>query len=164
VAALGGVGKDYPLSREKLSPILAYYEVEDWQKACDLSKELLALGGMGHTLSIHSEDESVITRFALEKPASRILVNTPSSFGAIGGTTALVPSLTLGCGVLGGNSTSDNLGPMNLLNIKRLAYGIVKPKDMERDLLSSQLGRDSNEEMVKKIVAKVLEQLSVSNK
>jgi acetaldehyde dehydrogenase (acetylating) len=100
VAALGGVGKDYPLSREKLSPILAYYEVEDWQKACDLSKELLALGGMGHTLSIHSEDESVITRFALEKPASRILVNTPSSFGAIGGTTALVPSLTLGCEVL----------------------------------------------------------------
>lgn len=161
VAALSGVGKNYPLSREKLSPILAYYEVENWQQACELSKELLALGGMGHTLSIHSEDQDVITRFALEKPASRVVVNTPSAFGAIGGTTALVPSLTLGCGVLGGNSVSDNLGPLNLLDLKRLAYGVKRPEDMESELLAYQVDRNDREEMVDKIVREVLKKISL---
>ncbi|MDD4569009.1 MAG: acetaldehyde dehydrogenase (acetylating) [Tepidanaerobacteraceae bacterium] len=161
VVELGGVGMNFPLSREKLSPILAYYEVENWQEACELSKKLLTLGGMGHSLSIHSEDHEVITRFALEKPASRIVVNTPSCLGAIGGTTGLVPSLTLGCGTLGGNSTSDNVGPMNLLNIKRLAYEIISPEDLQRQLFSSQVETDKDEEVVKKIVMEVLKKISV---
>lgn len=161
VVELGGVGMSYPLSKEKLSPILAYYEVENWQEACELSKELLALGGMGHTLSIHSENEEVITRFALEKPASRIVVNTPSSFGGIGGTTGLVPSLTLGCGVLGGNSTSDNIGPMNLINVKRLAYGVVSPEEMKNLLYSTPSDRCNEEDMVKTVVLEVLRKMSL---
>jgi len=154
------VGMNYPLSREKLSPVLAYYEVENWQEACGLSKKLLALGGMGHTLSIHSQDQEVITRFALEKPASRIVVNTPSCLGAIGGTTGLTPSLTLGCGTFGGNSTSDNIGPMNLLNIKRLAYEIMSPDELTRQLLSAEADDGSDEELIKKIVMEVLKKIS----
>lgn len=160
LAELSGVGMEYPLSREKLSPVLAYYEVENWQEACELSKRLLALGGMGHTLSIHSEDKEVITRFALEKPASRIVVNTPSCLGAIGGTTGLTPSLTLGCGSFGGNSTSDNIGPMNLLNIKRLAYEIKSPEELTAELLAAEADGDSEEELVKKIVKEVLKKIS----
>lgn len=160
IAELSGVGMEYPLSREKLSPVLAYYEVENWQEACELSKRLLALGGMGHTLSIHSEDKEVITRFALEKPASRIVVNTPSCLGAIGGTTGLTPSLTLGCGSFGGNSTSDNIGPMNLLNIKRLAYEIKSPDELTAELLAAEANGDSEEELVKKIVKEVLKKIS----
>ncbi|WP_296970194.1 acetaldehyde dehydrogenase (acetylating) [Tepidanaerobacter sp. EBM-38] len=160
IAELSGVGMNYPLSREKLSPVLAYYEVENWQEACGLSKKLLALGGMGHTLSIHSQDQEVITRFALEKPASRIVVNTPSCLGAIGGTTGLTPSLTLGCGTFGGNSTSDNIGPMNLLNIKRLAYEIMSPDELTRQLLSAEADDGSDEELIKKIVMEVLKKIS----
>lgn len=163
MASLGGVGMNYPLSREKLSPILAYYEVENWQEACELSKKLLALGGMGHTLSIHSQDKGIITRFALEKPASRIIVNTLSVFGAIGANSGLVPSLTLGCGVLGGNSTSDNLGPMNLLTIKRLAYGLRSPEEVKKHLFQATLDDESEEETVKKVVLEVLKKMSLDN-
>lgn len=160
IAELEGVGMNFPLSREKLSPLLAYYEVNNWQEACELSKELLALGGMGHTLSIHSENEVIITRFALEKPASRIVVNTPSCLGAIGGTTGLVPSLTLGCGTLGGNSTSDNVGPMNLLNIKRLAYEIISPEKLKDQLFSMETDDSLNKEMIEKIIKEVLKKIS----
>lgn len=160
IAELEGVGMNFPLSREKLSPLLAYYEVNNWQEACELSKELLALDGMGHTLSIHSENEVIITRFALEKPASRIVVNTPSCLGAIGGTTGLVPSLTLGCGTLGGNSTSDNVGPMNLLNIKRLAYEIISPEKLKDQLFSMETDDSLNKEMIEKIIKEVLKKIS----
>lgn len=161
IAELGGVGRNYPLSLEKLSPILAFYVVEDWQEACNLSKKLLGIGGMGHTISIHSEDTAVITRFALEKPASRILVNTPSSFGGIGATTGLMPSLTLGCGTFGGNSTSDNIGPMHLLNIKRLAYETKSAGDLEAELIGSSQEKPGDEnEFIKKIVQEVLKRLS----
>lgn len=161
IVELEGVGKNYPLSMEKLSPILAFYVVEDWQEACNLSKKLLEIGGMGHTMSIHSKNTDVVTRFALEKPASRILVNTPSSFGAIGATTGLVPSLTLGCGTLGGNSTSDNIGPMHLLNIKRLAYGIKTAGDLEVELTGPSQEKLGNEnELINKIVQEVLKRLS----
>lgn len=115
---------------------------------------------MGHTLSIHSENEVIITRFALEKPASRIVVNTPSCLGAIGGTTGLVPSLTLGCGTLGGNSTSDNVGPMNLLNIKRLAYEIISPEKLKDQLFSMETDDSLNKEMIEKIIKEVLKKIS----
>lgn len=161
VAELEGVGLKFPLSREKLSPILAFYVVENWQEACELSKELLALGGMGHTLSLHSQDDDVINRFALEKPASRIVVNTPSSYGGIGATTGLVPSLTLGCGSYGGNSTSDNIGPMNLLNIKRLAYGLRSLEEVEQSLFRDKIKTDPKEELIEKVVREVLKNLSL---
>jgi len=122
IAEPGGVGPNFPLSKEKLSPVLAYFEVEDWQEGCQLCIKVLKTGGLGHTLVIHSQNEDVIREFALKKPAFRILVNTGGTHGAIGLTTGLEPSMTLGCGAMGGGITSDNVGPMHLMNIKRLAY------------------------------------------
>ncbi len=125
MAPLEGVGRDYPLSIEKLCPVLSFYVVEDWQAGCERCKEVLRYGGMGHTMSIHSRNEAIILEFGLKKPAFRIVVNTPTTHGSIGLTTGLDPSMTLGCGGYGGNITSDNISPMHLLNIKRLAYEVT---------------------------------------
>ena len=122
IAELKGVGRDYPLSIEKLCPVLSYYVVSDWREGCERCKEILRYGGMGHTMSIHSQNDQVILEFGLHKPAYRICVNTPATLGAIGYTTDLDPSMTLGCGGFGGNITSDNISPKHLLNIKRVAY------------------------------------------
>lgn len=124
IAELTGVGRDFPLSIEKLCPVLSSYVVRDWREGCERSMQILRYGGMGHTMSIHSNDEQVILEFGLKKPAFRISVNTPSTFGSIGLTTGLDPAMTLGCGGWGGNITSDNITPKHLLNIKRLAWGI----------------------------------------
>lgn len=118
------VGKDNPYSREKLCPILAFYAEDSWESACQRSIEILNNEGLGHTMTIHSEDMSVIREFALQKPVSRLLVNTPGALGGVGATTGLQPALTLGCGTVGGSATSDNVGPMNLLNIRRVAFGL----------------------------------------
>jgi acetaldehyde dehydrogenase (acetylating) len=118
-----GVGDRYPLSREKLSPLLSLYTENGWEEACERSMEILHYGGMGHTLVIHSRNQEIISAFALKKPAFRILVNAPSSQGAIGYATNLPQSLTLGCGALGRNITSDNITCRHLLNIKRIAFG-----------------------------------------
>ena len=118
------VGKDNPYSREKLCPILAFYVEEGWQEACARSIELLNNEGIGHTMTIHSQDEAVIREFALKKPVSRLMVNTPAALGGVGATTGLAPALTLGCGAVGGSATSDNIGPMNLINIRRVARGV----------------------------------------
>src|SRR5687767_944807 len=122
IAELAGVGRDYPLSIEKLCPVLSFYVVQDWKEGCERCKQILRYGGMGHTMSIHSRNEDVILEFGLKKPAFRIVVNTPTTLGSIGFTTSLDPSMTLGCGGWGGNITSDNISPKHLLNIKRLAY------------------------------------------
>ncbi len=118
------IGLDAPWSVEKLSPLLALYTVNNWQEGCQRCMELLELGGLGHSLGIHCEDAAIIEAFGLEKPASRIVVNTGTTFGGIGATTGIQPSLTLGCGSFGNNITSDNIGPQHLLNIKRVAFGI----------------------------------------
>jgi acetaldehyde dehydrogenase (acetylating) len=122
IAELTGVGRDYPLSIEKLCPVLSFYVVRDWKEGCERCQQILRYGGMGHTMSIHSRNEDVILQFGLKKPAFRIVVNTPTTLGSIGFTTSLDPSMTLGCGGWGGNITSDNISPKHLLNIKRLAY------------------------------------------
>ncbi len=122
IAELKGVGRDYPLSIEKLCPVLSYYIVQDWREGCERCKEILRYGGMGHTMSIHSRNEQVILEFGLHKPAFRIVVNTPTTHGSIGLSTGLDPAMTLGCGGFGGNITSDNISPRHLLNIKRVAY------------------------------------------
>jgi acetaldehyde dehydrogenase (acetylating) len=124
IAELKGVGRDYPLSIEKLCPVLSYYEVADWREGCERCIQILRYGGMGHTMSIHSRKDDIILQFGLKKPAFRIVVNTPTTHGSIGLTTGLDPALTLGCGGWGGNITSDNITPRHLLNIKRLAYEI----------------------------------------
>jgi acetaldehyde dehydrogenase (acetylating) len=124
LAPLDGVGRDYPLSIEKLCPVLSFYVVKDWREGCERCKQILRYGGMGHTMAIHSQNEPVILEFGLRKPAFRIVVNTPTTHGSIGLTTGLDPAMTLGCGGYGGNITSDNISPRHLLNIKRLAYEI----------------------------------------
>jgi len=124
VAHTDGVGPDYPISMEKLSPILAFYVVKDWKEGCAKCIEILNFGGLGHTLSLHTRDEEVVRQFALYKPAFRICVNTPAALGAVGYTTNLFPSMTLGCGAAGGNITSDNISPLHLINLKRVAYGV----------------------------------------
>lgn len=136
IGEIQGIGTGYPLSHEKLSPVLAYYKVKDWEDACSHAIKLLELGGLGHTMVLHSMDEKIIMEFANRKPAMRILVNTASSLGGVGGTTALFPALTLGCGTGGGNIISDNLGPQHLVNHKRLAYG-NRSMEALRDILLS---------------------------
>jgi acetaldehyde dehydrogenase (acetylating) len=125
VAPLAGVGRDYPLSIEKLCPVLSYYVVKDWREGCERCKQILRYGGMGHTMSIHSQNEQVILEFGLKKPAFRIVVNSPTTHGSVGLSTGLDPAMTLGCGGYGGNITSDNISPRHLLNIKRLAYEVT---------------------------------------
>ncbi|MFJ9498014.1 acetaldehyde dehydrogenase (acetylating) [Brevibacillus centrosporus] len=124
IAEEKNVGKAYPLSIEKLAPILAMYSVHDQQEGFARCHELLTLGGLGHTAGIHSQDDAVIAAYGLAMPASRITVNTGTTFGGIGATTRIQPSLTLGCGSFGNNITSDNIGPEHLMNIKRVAFGI----------------------------------------
>jgi acetaldehyde dehydrogenase (acetylating) len=124
LAPLEGVGRDYPLSIEKLCPVLSYYVVRDWREGCERCKQILRYGGMGHTMAIHSQNEQVILEFGLKKPAFRIVVNTPTTHGSVGLSTGLDPAMTLGCGGYGGNITSDNISPRHLLNIKRLAYEV----------------------------------------
>lgn len=138
VAHAGGVGPDYPVSMEKLSPTLGFYVVKDWREGCTKCIEILNFGGLGHTLSLHTRDDEVVRQFALYKPAFRICVNTPAALGAVGYTTNLFPSMTLGCGAAGGNITSDNISPLHLINLKRVAYGVrdvaevVPPKEPAR--------------------------------
>ena len=124
VASADGVGPDFPISMEKLSPTLAFYVVKDWREGCAKCIEILNFGGLGHTLSVHTKDEEVVRQFGLRKPAFRICVNTPAALGAVGYTTNLFPSMTLGCGAAGGNITSDNISPLHLINLKRVAYGV----------------------------------------
>lgn len=117
------VSKTNPYSREKLCPILAFYTENNWEEACERCMEILYNEGVGHTMTIHSQDKNVIREFALQKPVSRLLVNTPGALGGVGATTNLAPALTLGCGAVGGSATSDNITPLNLINIRRVAFG-----------------------------------------
>ncbi|MGE0882033.1 MAG: aldehyde dehydrogenase family protein [Blastocatellales bacterium] len=122
VAEVGGVGREHPLSIEKLSPILAYYVVnglEEGSRRCD---EILHYGGMGHTASVHTRSREAALQYGVLMPAARVVVNSPSTHGAIGFSTALAPSMTLGCGSWGGNVTSDNISPLHLMDIKRVAF------------------------------------------
>lgn len=119
-----GVGPRFPFSKEKLTALIGFYEVEDWHEACELCFALLKNGGIGHSLAIHSNDESIIREFALKKPVSRLLVNSPATHGAVGLSTNLAPALTLGCGAVGGSSISDNVDSSHLINIRKVAYGV----------------------------------------
>ena len=127
VCKLQGVGKDEPLSGEKLTTILGWYEVDGWEEGCERSIELINYGGRGHSLVIHARDNNVIMQFGLEKPVFRILVNTFGTLGATGYTTGVSPSMTLGSGGVGGAITGVNISVHHLYNIKRLAYEIQVP-------------------------------------
>ena len=126
--ARGNVGRKYPFSWEKLSPLLGFYRTSDANDACELCMELLHYEGAGHTLAIHTTNDSLVREFALKKPVSRLVVNTPSTHGAVGGTTALPPAFTLGCGGVGGSATSDNVTPLHLFNKRYVVQGIREPQ------------------------------------
>ena len=117
-------GPTRPYSREKLCPILAFFIEEDEHTILKRVCEVLYGEGAGHTFAIHAQDEAVIRRFAQEVPVSRFLVNTPASLGGIGASTNLFPALTLGCGAVGGSSSSNNIGPLDLINLRRVAWGV----------------------------------------
>ncbi len=127
VCKLRTVGPEDPLSGEKLTTVLGWYEVNGWEEGCERSLQLIDYGGRGHSLVIHAMDNNVIMKFGLEKPVFRILVNTFGTLGATGYTTGVMPSMTLGSGGVGGAITGDNISVHHLYNIKRLAYEIQVP-------------------------------------
>jgi acetaldehyde dehydrogenase (acetylating) len=127
VCPLEKVGKEEPLSREKLTTVLGWYTAAGWEAGCEICIELIQFGGRGHSLIIHATDQKVIMAFGLEKPVFRIAVNTMGTLGAIGLTTGVMPSLTLGAGGVGGSITGDNITAYHLFNVKRLAYELSTP-------------------------------------
>jgi len=122
VAEVFEVGKQEPLSMETLSPILSLYVEDGWQAGCERCKAILDFGGIGHTLGIHAGSDRIVREFALQKPAMRIVVNSVCALGSVGYTTALFPAMTLGPGTIGGSITGDNISPLHLINIKRVAF------------------------------------------
>lgn len=152
------VSKSNPYSREKLTTILAFYTAENWEMACELAIKLLMNEGKGHTMILHTENKELVKEFALRKPVSRLLVNTPGSLGGIGGTTKLAPALTLGCGAVGGSSTSDNVTPMNLLNIRKVGWGVKELDDFRpnESVEDKKVEQNLNiEELIKKVLSEM---------
>src|SRR6266536_1314409 len=137
MAEVGGVGRDFPLSMEKLSPILAFYVEDGIERGAARCNEVLHYGGMGHTAGVHTRSREAAVRYGAEMPAARITVNTPTTHGAIGFSTALPPSMTLGCGSWGGNVTSDNVSPLHLMDIKRVAFE-TRPVASKRPAVAAQ--------------------------
>ncbi len=122
-------GPSRPYSMEKLCPVLAFYVMDSEDAILKKCIEILDHEGSGHTFSRHCEDETVIRKFAEKIPVSRFLVNTPAALGGIGASTGLFPALTLGCGAVGGSSSSNNISPLDLINIRRVAWGMGERKE-----------------------------------
>ncbi|MGB8648436.1 MAG: acetaldehyde dehydrogenase (acetylating) [Anaerolineae bacterium] len=161
IARLKGVGPEYPLSREKLTSVLAYYVEDGWRAGCERCIEQLKFGGDGHTLAIHCRDENVIMQFGLEKPAFRIVVNTLATLGAIGYTTNLDPSMTLATGGIGGGVYGDNITVRHVMNIKRIAWGVREWTGVEASQAApSGYGTGSiSETQLEEIVRRVMAEL-----
>ena len=145
-------GPTRPYSMEKLCPVLAFFVMDSEEAVLDKAVEVLNHEGSGHTFAIHCTDEAVIRRFALRIPVSRFLVNTPAALGGIGATTALFPALTLGCGAVGGSSSSNNISPLDLINIRRVAWDTGKKPEKSAGV---------NAALVEILTQKILEQLDV---
>jgi len=156
VAREYGVGEQYPYSMEKLCPVLGLFEVENQDQALELACKILHHEGRGHTFTIHAQDKDVIQRFALKIPVSRFLVNTPAALGGIGATTGLFPALTLGCGAIGGSSSSNNIGPLDLINIRRVAWGHKAEETAHTTTMEIQ------EDLVELLTQKLLQRLTKS--
>jgi len=170
VARLKQVGRAEPLSGEKLTTVLGWYEADGWEAGCERCIELIEYGGRGHSLVIHAQDEKVILQFGLEKPVHRILVNTWGTLGATGMTSGLMPSFTLGPGGIGGAITGDNITVHHMYSVKRLAYELnpppeaaFRPGSTDSQVLSQQatpansVGFDDSR--IEEIVRKVLMEL-----
>ncbi|MGL4737544.1 MAG: acetaldehyde dehydrogenase (acetylating) [Cellulosilyticaceae bacterium] len=164
IARESRVGHDVPYSREKLGLILAFYVEDNVDAVLQKSIQILELEGSGHTYSIHANDHELVKRFSLKIPASRILINTPSALGGIGGSTNLFPALTLGCGAVGGSSTTNNIGPLDLINVKRVAYGVKEIEELRAGAPGStssccSSGPGAHDEIVDLLVKKIMAQL-----
>jgi acetaldehyde dehydrogenase (acetylating) len=158
VARLQKIGREEPLSREKLTTVLGWYEVDGWEQGCDRSVEMIMFGGRGHSVVVHTTDDKVAMAFGLEKPVFRIGVNTMGTLGMIGLTTKFMPSMTLGSGGIGGAITGDNITVHHLFNIKRLAYETVAPPDSAMRPGSTPAGPlfGPDAQQIEKIVAEVV--------
>jgi acetaldehyde dehydrogenase (acetylating) len=137
LADCGGVGRDHPWSIEKLSPTLAFFVADGIEAGANRCQEILQFGGMGHTAGMHTQDREAAIRHGAQMPAARVVINSPTTHGAIGFSTDLPPSMTLGCGSWGGNVTSDNISPMHLMDIKRVAFE-TKPVNKKSAVASRQ--------------------------
>ena len=143
-------GPTRPYSMEKLCPVLAFFVMDSEDAVLQKAIEVLTHEGSGHTFAIHAEDRDVIRKFALQIPVSRFLVNTPAALGGIGATTELFPALTLGCGAVGGSSSSNNISPLDLINIRRVAWGHEQ---------AEQAAPVVDDRLVELLTARILEQL-----
>lgn len=159
VARLREVGPKEPLSREKLTTVLGWYEAEGWQACCDICLALIAFGGEGHSLALHARDEAVILAFGLDKPVHRIVVNTMASLGATGLTTAMAPSMTLGPGGVGGAITGDNIGVQHLFSVKTIAHQIRPAPPEAMGPAPTALAPAPADDLVEQIVRRVLADL-----
>ena len=142
-------GPTRPYSMEKLCPVLAFFVMDSEEAVLQKVVQVLEHEGSGHTFAIHAREEAVIRKFALQVPVSRFLVNTPAALGGIGATTALFPALTLGCGAVGGSSSSNNISPMDLINIRRVAWDAEKAPQKP----------DLDDSLVEILATKILQQL-----
>jgi acetaldehyde dehydrogenase (acetylating) len=157
VTPLQKVGREEPLSLEKLTTVLGWYVVDGWRRGCDTSIAILESGGRGHTQIIYANDDRIIMAFGLEKPVFRILVNTMGTLGAIGLTTGVMPSMTLGPGGLGGAITGDNITASHLINIKRLAYETLAPP--REALLPGEAVAGPSPEEVERVTRQVVHEI-----
>ena len=144
-------GPTRPYSMEKLCPVLAFFVMDSEDAVLEKAIEVLTHEGSGHTFAMHAKDEAVVRKFALKIPVSRFLVNTPAALGGIGGTTGLFPALTLGCGAVGGSSSSNNISPLDLINIRRVAWDTGESTESPRVAVDSDL--------VERLAARILERL-----
>ncbi|MDP8982681.1 MAG: aldehyde dehydrogenase family protein [Acidobacteriota bacterium] len=142
-AEIQGIGRQYPLSAEKLSPVLSLYFVDGFEEAMNACEAVLRLNGLGHTCGIYGTDEARIREYAMRMPAFRVVANTPTPLGSTGITTNVFPAMTLGCGAMAGNSTGDNISPLHLINVKRLAWGVRASEgvDVDRNMVSEAVER-----------------------
>ena len=141
------VGAAHPYSNEKLCPVLGWFVLENEEAVLAKAQEILHHEGAGHTFAIHTKEHQAVEKFAKAVPVSRFLVNVPAALGGIGAETGLFPALTLGCGAVGGSSSSNNIGPMDLINIRRVAWGQKREK------------RSAEEDLVEMVTRKILERL-----
>ncbi len=144
-------GPTRPYSMEKLCPVLAFFVMDSEDAVLQKAIEVLTHEGSGHTFALHAQDQAVVRKFALQIPVSRFLVNTPAALGGIGATTGLFPALTLGCGAVGGSSSSNNISPLDLINIRRVAWDTGHTEESKPQV---------SDALVEMLVTKILERLS----
>ncbi|MBQ7953994.1 MAG: aldehyde dehydrogenase family protein, partial [Clostridia bacterium] len=150
------VGLKAPYSQEKLTPVLALYVEDNVEKAMERCVDILRFEGVGHSFMMHCMDAELVDRFAKAIPASRIIVNSYGSLGGVGATTNLFPALTLGCGAEGGSSSSNNIGPLDLINIKRVAFGVREIEDIRGNESCTSLTPDMVEYIVSSVMKKLI--------